>query len=93
MSPASGSGSASTDGVDRTKIHVGGTVKYGSYEQDNNTSNGAETIEWTVLDIQGDKALVISKNVLDFQRYYPNLQTTVYMGEQQYPYLAERFLL
>ena len=73
----SGSGSASTDGVDRTKIHVGGTVKYGSYEQDNNTSNGAETIEWTVLDIQGDKALVISKNVLDFQRYYPNLQTTV----------------
>lgn len=47
----SGSGSASTDGVDRTKIHVGGTVKYGSYEQDNNTSNGAETIEWTVLDI------------------------------------------
>lgn len=32
----SGSGSASTDGVDRTKIHVGGTVKYGSYEQDNN---------------------------------------------------------
>ena len=73
----SGSGSASTDGVDRTKIHVGGTVKYGSYEQDNNTSNGAETIEWTVLDIQGDKALVISKKVLDFQRYYPNLQTTV----------------
>lgn len=47
----SGSGSASTDGVDRTKIHVGGTVKYGSYEQDNNTSNGAETIEGTVLDI------------------------------------------
>ena len=73
----SGSGSASTDGVDRTKIHVGGTVKYGSYEQDNNASNGAETIEWTVLDIQGDKALVISKKVLDFQRYYPNLQTTV----------------
>ena len=72
-----GTGSAPADTVDRVNIHVGGTVKYGSYEQDNNTSNGAETIEWTVLDIQGDKALVISKSVLDFQRYYPNLQTAV----------------
>ncbi len=73
----SGTGSANNQVVDTSVIHVGGTVKFGSYEQDNNSSNGAEQIEWTVLDLQGDKALIISKNVLDFQQYYPNLQTQI----------------
>lgn len=73
----SGTGNATTDGVDRTQLHVGGTVKFGAYEQDNNSSNGTEQIEWIVLDIQGDKIFVVSKNVLDFQRYAPNIQTAV----------------
>ena len=48
---------------------VGGYIFFGSYEQDGNLSNGAEDIEWLVLDIQGGKALVISKYVLDAQMY------------------------
>ena len=44
-------------------------ITFGLYEQDNNTSNGAEQIEWIVLDKKGGKALVISKYALDCQPY------------------------
>ncbi len=42
---------------------------YGSYEQDNNTANGKEDIEWIVLAEEGNKVLVISKYALDCQQY------------------------
>ena len=44
-------------------------VTFGSYEQDNNTSNGKEDIEWLVLARDGDKALVISRYALDCRQY------------------------
>ncbi|MCD8069187.1 MAG: leucine-rich repeat protein [Lachnospiraceae bacterium] len=72
----SGTGSA-TNSVDTSTVYVGATVKFGSYEQDNDTSDGKEDIEWTVLAIDGEKALVISDRVLDFQQYYGNHQDTV----------------
>ena len=50
-------------------IKKGDTVKFGFYEQDNNTTNGKEEIEWIVLNVEGSKALVISKYALDCQRY------------------------
>lgn len=48
---------------------VGDYVTFGSYEQDNDTSNGAEEIEWLVLEKTDDKILVISKYVLDCKPY------------------------
>ena len=48
---------------------IGDYVLLGTYEQDNNTSNGKENIEWLVLAKEGDKALVISKYALDCQQY------------------------
>lgn len=50
-------------------LKVGDYVFFGSYEQDNNTSNGAEGIEWLVLDVEDGKALVISKYALDNKPY------------------------
>lgn len=44
---------------------VGHYVSFGKYEQDNNTSNGKEKIEWLVLEVKDGKALVISKYALD----------------------------
>ncbi len=44
---------------------VGDTVCFGTYEQDNDTTNGAETIEWQVLAKENNKLLVISKYGLD----------------------------
>ena len=48
---------------------VGGTVTFGNYEQDNNTSNGPEPIEWIVLDVQGNRSLLVSKYGLDAKPY------------------------
>ncbi len=47
----------------------GDTIVFGKYEQDNVTSNGEEYIEWLVLDNDGEKVLVISKDVLDWMRF------------------------
>lgn len=48
---------------------VGDYVLFGKYEQDNNTSNGKEDIEWLVLANENDKLLIISKCGLDCQQY------------------------
>ena len=48
---------------------IGGMVFFGTYEQDNNTSNGKEEIEWIVLAREGDQVLVISRYALDCIRY------------------------
>ena len=48
---------------------VGDVVDFGAYEQDNDTSNGTEKIEWLVLDKSDDKVLLISKYALDCQQY------------------------
>ena len=58
-----------------SKAQVGSIIIYGTYEQDNDTSNGTEDIEWLVLAKEGDKALVISKYALDCQQY-----NTEYIG-------------
>lgn len=44
---------------------VGDTVLFGSYEQDNDTKNGTERIEWLVLAKEDNRILVISKCILD----------------------------
>ena len=43
------------------------TFQFGRYEQDNNTGNGAEPIDWQVLTVLGDRQLVISRYILDYR--------------------------
>lgn len=50
-------------------ISVGDTHIFGTYEQDNDLSNGQEEIEWIVLDKEDGKLFVISKYALDCQSY------------------------
>lgn len=52
----------------------GDSITFGAYEQDNNTENGKENIEWIVIDKQDDKLLLISKYCL-YAGYY-NKETT-----------------
>ena len=47
------------------KANVGEYVMFGRYEQDNDKANGAEPIEWLVLDKQDGKMLLLSKYGLD----------------------------
>ncbi len=51
------------------KIDVGDTYTFGTYEQDNNFSNGKEAIEWIVLAKDGNELLLISDKALDCQPY------------------------
>jgi len=46
------------------------TLFFGNYEQDGDTANGAEPIEWEVLDTDGDNILLISKSALDSRAYH-----------------------
>lgn len=61
-----------------TNLSVGKTVKFGAYEQDNNTSNGKEEIEWEVLAIENKKALIVSKYALDCKAYNTDLVDTTW---------------
>ena len=56
-----------------SEAEIGSCVFFGSYEQDNDTSNGEEDIEWIVLAKEGDKALVISKYALDCRLYHTSM--------------------
>lgn len=56
--------------VEKLKVaKAGDYVLFGTYEQDNNTANGKEDVEWLVLEVKDRKALVISKYALDCQHY------------------------
>lgn len=48
---------------------VGDVITFGQYEQDGNYDNGPEDIEWVILSIDEEKALVVSKYALDCQPY------------------------
>ena len=49
---------------------IGDTIKFGSYEQDYNEENGKEAIEWLVLEVQDEKALLLSKYALDCVQFH-----------------------
>lgn len=48
---------------------VGSTVTFGAYEQDNKTDNGKEPVEWIVLKVENNQAMLISKYCLDAHAY------------------------
>ena len=48
---------------------VGNTVYFGRYEQDNNTANGKERIQWRILARDGNYALLLAEYSLDAQPY------------------------
>ena len=56
-----------SNGKTRKRPIVGDIITIGHYEQDNNTANGKEEIEWMVLDVneKDNKALLLSKYGLD----------------------------
>ena len=56
---------AASDSTGFSEAKVGDVISFGKYEQDNNTANGQEMIEWIVLDRKQDGSLlVISKYAL-----------------------------
>ncbi len=50
---------------------AGDIVVFGNYEQDNDAENGAEPIEWFILDMEDGQATLLSVYLLDGHRYHP----------------------
>ena len=48
---------------------IGSIVSIGRYEQDNDISNGPEPIEWVVVDVRKNSALLISRYALEIMPY------------------------
>lgn len=58
------------DNMSAAEVEVGDTIVFGKYEQDDDTGNGSEDIEWTVLDIRDGSALLLSDKILDIANYH-----------------------
>ncbi len=52
-----------------SKAKVGDEIQFGKYEQDNDTTNGKEPIDWIILSKEENRVLVVSKYVLDAKAY------------------------
>ncbi len=54
-----------TSATSEAGTQVGSIIRLGAYEQDDNTANNEETLEWRVLAIENGKALLIAEKILD----------------------------
>ena len=68
-----------TEGTPLAKpTQVNDIVAFGKYEQDGMRSNGPEAIEWLVLDVQEDTALLLSRYALDSMPYHDNYKAVTW---------------
>ena len=74
------------------KAEVGSIVPLGSYEQDNDTSNGKEDIEWKVLAKENNRVLLISEKALDCKRYNTSFDPVTWENCSLRKWLNETFL-
>lgn len=59
---------------------MGDCITFGSYEQDNQIENGKEPLEWIVLDVQDNQAMLLSKYCIDTVIFYPE-RVPMYWGK------------
>ena len=74
------------------KADVGNTILFGSYEQDNDTSNGKEDIEWKVLAKENNRVLLISEKALACKRYNTYSDKVTWKSCSLREWLNETFL-
>lgn len=71
---------------------IGDTVLFGTYEQDNDASNGKEDIEWIILAKENEKVLMISKYALDCKKYNSSLEDITWEKCSLRTWMNESFL-
>lgn len=73
-------------------LKVGDIVSFGRYEQDNLMDNGTENIEWEVLEIDGDKALLICRSIITGYQYNSNDMSITWEDSTLRAWLNSSFL-
>ena len=71
---------------------VGNYVRFGSYEQDNDTSNGKEDIKWKILAKEDNRLLLISEKALDCKQYNTSRDKVTWETCSLRKWLNETFL-
>lgn len=71
---------------------IGDTVYFGTYEQDNNASDGKENIKWQVLKKRDNKVLVISMSGIDCLPYNESGDSVTWATSTIRTWLNETFL-
>ncbi|MBR6309390.1 MAG: hypothetical protein IKR39_12380 [Lachnospiraceae bacterium] len=75
-----------------TEAKVGDIVKFGKYEQNGNISDGAEDIEWYVLD-KGETGLtLITKDAIQNKMFYSENAKTSWVNSDLRKWLNEEFI-
>lgn len=70
---------------------VGSIVTFGNYEQDGVYGNGAEPIEWIVLERRGSQVLLLSRYGLDAQPYHHTSTAVNWSGSSVRAWLQNEF--
>lgn len=71
---------------------TGDVITFGTYEQDNNLDNGAEAIEWIVLERNGNNALVISKYCIEWMPFNETFTHVTWTNSTIRSWLNQTFL-
>lgn len=66
--------STSSNETQNSSYYKGQIINFGKYEQDNDTANGKEDINWVVLEVKNNSAFVISKDILDYKAYHSSFE-------------------
>ncbi len=72
-------------------VKVGDILYFGHFEQDNHTDNGTEEIQWVVLTVQDERALILSLNALDAKPYHDTFQEVTWEACSLRAWLNETF--
>ncbi len=79
--------------LEKYKYSVFGTeLVFGEYEQDGNTKNGAEPLEWIVLEGKDGMALITTKYSIDCKQYKDGYGATTWADSELRTWLNDRFL-
>jgi len=71
---------------------AGNTFTMGTIEQDNNLNNGAEPIEWQVLDVDGNRALVLAQYGLTYRDVHFDWRSVTWEDTEIRTWLNNDFL-
>lgn len=74
------------------EVAKGDIVSFGVYEQDADTDNGAEAVEWIVLDVKEDRALILSEECLDVRTYHDTYVDVTWAESEVRGWLNKEFL-
>lgn len=87
-----GNSTSQIEKFDFSGKYVGDYITFGEYEQDNNNSNGKEDIEWLVLDKEDGKIFVLSRYILEFDKYHKKDEAVTWETSSIRSWLNTEFL-